>query len=53
VRGGKRPGSGRPKGNEPTKIVSFRIPISAIPYIKTKISAYIKYLKKDERGFND
>lgn len=51
MRGGKREGAGRPKGNEPTKLVTFRIPISSIPYIKTKIKAYIKYLKNDNGGF--
>lgn len=50
MRGGKREGAGRPKGNEPTKLVTFRIPISAIPHIKIKIKAYLKYLKNDNGG---
>lgn len=44
MRGGKREGAGRPKGNEPTKLVAFRIPISKIPEIKevvkNKIAEY-------------
>lgn len=46
MRGGKRQGSGRPKGNEATKVVSFRLPISAIPEIKEQIKNYLIYLKQ-------
>lgn len=53
MRGGKREGAGRPKGNEPTKLVAFRIPISSIPYIKIKVKSYLKYLKDDNRGLTD
>jgi hypothetical protein len=46
MRGGKRQGSGRQKGNEATKVVSFRVPISAIPDIKEQVKNYLLYLKQ-------
>ena len=46
MRGGKRQGSGRPKGNEATKVVSFRLPISSIPDIKEQVKNYLLYLKQ-------
>lgn len=40
--GGKRKGSGRkPKYNEPTKVVSFRVPLSLVE----SITKYIKSIK--------
>jgi len=46
MRGGKRQGSGRPKGNEATKVVSFRLPISVIPEIKEQIKNYLLYIRQ-------
>ena len=47
TRGGKRQGSGRPKGNEATKVVSFRLPISVIPEIKEQIKNYLAHRIND------
>jgi hypothetical protein len=43
TRGGTRLGSGaKPKYNEPTKTISFRVPISKIEAIKKMVTAELK-----------
>jgi hypothetical protein len=49
-RGGKRPGSGpKPQYSEPTKSVSFKVPISKVDFIKKTVMKILgKYkIKKD------
>ena len=42
TRGGTRPGSGaRPKYNEPTKTIAFRVPVSRIERIKSMIKTLL------------
>lgn len=46
-RGGSRKNSGaKPKYNEPTKTISFRVPLSHIDTLKEYVSNYLKALKK-------
>ena len=41
--GGHRKNSGaKPKYNEPTKTITFRVPVSKVPEIKQLISDYLK-----------
>ena len=41
-RGGKRKGSGaKPKYNEPTKTVAFRVPISRIEHVKSLLKTLL------------
>jgi hypothetical protein len=47
-RGGKRKGSGRPKG-EPTKTIAVRVPKIDYEALKVELNAYAKaYTKKRE-----
>ena len=42
TRGGTRPGSGaKPKYNEPTKTIAFRVPVSRIERIKSMIKTLL------------
>lgn len=42
-RGGKRPGSGRkPKYNEPTTTIAFRVPVSKVKPVTDAVKAIIK-----------
>jgi hypothetical protein len=46
-RGGTRQGSGaKPKYNEPTKTISFRVPISKIEVIKKMVTAELQTMTK-------
>lgn len=41
--GGKRPGSGRkPRYDEPTDTIAFRVPVSKIEAIKRLVADYLK-----------
>ena len=41
-RGGKRPNSGaKPKYNEPTKTISFRVPVSKIEHVKSLLKTLL------------
>lgn len=45
-RGGSRPNSGaKPKYNEPTKTISFRVPLSHIEPLKEYVNNYLRTLK--------
>jgi len=52
-RGGKRARSGRlPKYNEPTKIVTFRVPTSHIDNIKELIRDYLQEIEQKKLLIN-
>jgi hypothetical protein len=47
TRGGTRQGSGaKPKYNEPTKTIAFRVPISKIEAIKKMVTAELQTMTK-------
>ena len=50
--GGKRENSGaKPKYGEPTKVVTFRIPVSKISTVKKLVSDYLKSLIEGSKPY--
>lgn len=46
MRGGKRPGAGAPKKEEPTKSLQIRVPVRLINNIKQLIKTYLDENKR-------
>jgi hypothetical protein len=50
--GGKRQNSGaKPKYGEPTKMVSFRVPISKVEKVKKLVADYLKSLIEGSKPY--